>query len=133
MKQTIHATTVISGYRLASKEACRYIKEQLSIPIDVVGKDALIEAAKTSMSSKVIGPDANLFAKMCVDAILRVKTVNKRGKSRYPLGAVNVLKSHGKSMRDSIFVAGYALNCTVVDQGKQIKLFFFYFFIFSSF
>mmetsp|Transcript_22428 Transcript_22428/g.38329 ORF Transcript_22428/g.38329 Transcript_22428/m.38329 type:complete len:547 (+) Transcript_22428:29-1669(+) len=123
MKQTIHATTVISGYRLASKEACRYIKEQLSIPIDVVGKDALIEAAKTSMSSKVIGPDANLFAKMCVDAILRVKTVNKRGKSRYPLGAVNVLKSHGKSMRDSIFVAGYALNCTVVDQAmpKTIK------------
>lgn len=123
MKQTIHATTVISGYRLASKEACRYIKEQLAIPIDTVGKDVLIEAAKTSMSSKVIGPDANLFAKMCVDAILRVKTVNKRGKSRYPIGSVNVLKSHGKSMRDSIFVAGYALNCTVVDQAmpKTIK------------
>jgi T-complex protein 1 subunit alpha len=123
MKQKIHATTIISGYRLASKEACKYIKEQLAIPVDSLGKDALISTAKTSMSSKIIGPDADFFAKMCVDAMLRVKTVNKRGKPRYPLNSVNVLKSHGKSMKESMFVAGFALNCTIVDQAmvKQVK------------
>ena len=118
MKQKIHATTVISGYRLASREACRYIKEVLATPVEKLGKDALINTAKTSMSSKVIGPDADLFAKMCVDAILRVKNVNKRGKARYPLSGVNILKSHGRSMRESVFVEGFALNCTVVDQGR---------------
>jgi len=116
MKQKIHATTIISGYRLASKEACKYIKEQLAIPVESLGKDALIAAARTSMSSKIISTDADLFSKMCVDAMMRVKTVNKRGKARYPLKSVNVLKSHGKSMAESIFVPGFALNCTIVDQ-----------------
>jgi len=123
MKQKIHATTIISGYRLASKEACKYIKEQLAIPVESLGKDAIIAAAKTSMSSKIIGTDADFFAKMCVDAMLRVKTLNKRGKARYPLNSVNVLKSHGQSMKESMFIPGFALNCTIVDQAmvKQVK------------
>jgi len=122
MRQKIHATTIISGYRLASREACRYIKEELATPVEKLGKDALINTAKTSMSSKVIGPDADLFAKMCVDAILRVKNVNKRGKARYPLSGVNILKSHGRSMRESVFVEGFALNCTVVDQAMPKRM-----------
>jgi len=123
MKQEIHATTVISGYRLASKEACRYIKEQLATPVESIGKDAIIAAAKTSMSSKIISVDSDFFARICVDAMLRVKTVTKRGKARYPLNSVNVLKSHGKSMGESLLVNGFALNCTVVDQAmvKTVK------------
>lgn len=124
MKQEIHATTVISGYRLASKEACRYIKEQLATPVESIGKDAIIAAAKTSMSSKIISVDSDFFARICVDAMLRVKTVTKRGKARYPLNSVNVLKSHGKSMGESLLVNGFALNCTVVDQGIIIHLHF---------
>jgi len=60
---------------------------------------------------------------MCVDAMLRVKTTTKRGKPRYPLNSVNILKSHGKSMKESTFIPGFALNCTIVDQAmvKQVK------------
>ena len=35
--------------------AVKYIQEQLSIPVEELGKDSIINAAKTSMSSKVIG------------------------------------------------------------------------------
>ena len=116
MKQKIHATTIISGYRLASKEACKYINEQLAVPVDTLGKDVLVTAAKTSMSSKVIGSDAEFFAQMCVDAINRVKILTKKGKARYPLNSINILKSHGKSMRESNFVPGIALNWTVTSE-----------------
>lgn len=60
----------------------------------------------------------DFFAKMVVKAISNVRTVNWRGDIRYPVKAVNILKAHGKSMTESMFIDGYALNCTVASQGN---------------
>jgi len=47
------------------------------------------------MSSKIIGNDANFFSTLIVDALLAVKTTNLLGESKFPIKAVNIVKSHG--------------------------------------
>jgi len=123
VKHKIHPTSIISGFRLASKEACKYVNEHLSVNVDSLGKEGIINIAKTSMSSKILGVQDVFFAELVVNAMTRVKTFNTKGEVKYPVKAVHILKAQGKSIRESCFVDGYALNCTVASQAmpKRIK------------
>uniref|UniRef100_A0A7S2W807 T-complex protein 1 subunit alpha n=1 Tax=Mucochytrium quahogii TaxID=96639 RepID=A0A7S2W807_9STRA len=117
VKQKIHPTSIISGYRLALKEAVRYIKKNLTIPLKKMERSNLIMAARTSMNSKLIGPESEFYANMAVDAMINVKTERPDGTIVYPLKAVNIIKAHGRSSKESVRVDGYAINCTRAAQG----------------
>jgi T-complex protein 1 subunit alpha len=88
------------------------------VKVDSLGRQSLVNAAMTSLSSKVLFTDALLFSNMAVDALSRVKT----GSGKYPLKSVNILKAHGKSAKESQFIEGFALNCTVASQAMPKRI-----------
>ncbi|XP_020216066.1 T-complex protein 1 subunit alpha [Cajanus cajan] len=122
VRNKIHPTSIISGYRLAMREACKYVEEKLSVKVEKLGKDSLINCAKTSMSSKLIAGDSDFFANLVVDAVQSVKMTNARGEVKYPIKGINILKAHGKSARDSFLMNGYALNTGRAAQGMPLRV-----------
>ena len=45
MKNRIHPTTIITGYRLALREAVKYMNEHVSIKAENLGRDSLLNIA----------------------------------------------------------------------------------------
>lgn len=127
-KQGLHPTTILSGYRLALKAAVAYLKKTLLTPVHSLTDDHLMQAARTSMSSKIIGKEGDFFAQLAVDATKSVATTttgsaNKSdggngGKTKYPLSAIHILKAHGKSSLESYLMkGGFCLNAQRAAQG----------------
>ena len=133
VQQHIHPTSIISGFLKAKNEAIkfthlhtslhslthnhththtfyRFIAENMTLKTSKLGHEALVNAAKTSMSSKIIGKDCDLYAKIAVDSMLAVETLNSQKKKRYPVKAVEILKVTGKGMRDVELINGYCLH-----------------------
>jgi T-complex protein 1 subunit alpha len=112
IKNNIHATNVMAGYKLALKESIKFITTTMSVKTDSLGRDALLNAAKTSMSSKLVNAESDFFGDMVVNAMSNVKTINAQGQAKYPVKAVHILKTHGMASRDSLLVDGYAIEAT---------------------
>jgi len=124
IQNKIHPTTVITGYRMALKEAVSFITKNLMYKFDKIleiDKDILLKVAKTSLSSKLIGSESEVFTKIVVEAILNVKETGLEG-NKYSVKAVNILKCHGKSLLESQLVNGYALYTMRGAQGMPLTV-----------
>jgi len=122
VRQKIHPNSVIAGYTLACKESVKYIRENLTIPVADINRESVINAAKTSMSSKIINMHSDFFANMIVDAANYVKFTDPKGIERYPIKSINILKANGKGAKETQLINGYALNCTIASQQMPKKV-----------
>ena len=111
----VHPTCIIQGYKIAAREACRYIEDKLSVSVESLGEEALLNAAKTSMSSKLINADPKFFANLVVESIKTIRQDSILG-PKYPIKSINILKAHGQSSTESQLVKGYALQTVKAHQ-----------------
>jgi T-complex protein 1 subunit alpha len=74
------------------------------------------------MSSKLLGSESDFFANMVVTAMERVKSTNVLGEVKVPVKAVHILKTHGKSSRESLLVDGYAIEAGRSAQGMPTMI-----------
>ena len=121
IKNKVHPTTVISGYRLALKEAIKHIKDDLVITIDPKDTALLKNVAETSLSSKLIGPESKFFSELIVNAITNVKT-EVGNTVKYPVKNINIIKTHGKSVTESRLIDGYALETSRGGMGMPLTV-----------
>jgi len=124
VKKGIHPTTILSGYRAALKAAVAYIKKTMVVQVSSLNDEHLLQAARTSMSSKIIGKEGDFFATLAVEAVKSVRTTSLNdGKDKYPLSAIHILKAHGKSSLESeLMKGGFALNATRAAQGMPTNI-----------
>ncbi|CDJ55995.1 TCP-1/cpn60 family chaperonin, putative [Eimeria maxima] len=121
IRDDLHPTAVIAGYKLAMKECVRYLKNNLSIDINKLEtKELILNVAKTSLASKFIGADEDFFPNLCLNAIQSVKMITERGDIRYPVEGISILKTHGKSFKESVLVDGFALKTSRAAQGMPM-------------
>lgn len=71
LSKGIHPTVIADSFLIASSEAEK-ILESMSTHVNLDNRDALIEAAVTSLSSKVVNQDSATLGPLAVDAILRI-------------------------------------------------------------
>jgi len=123
VRNKLHPTNIINGFRQAMRESCKFINRELAISTENIDNESLLNAAKTSMSSKIVGVEGDFFAQLVVDSIRAVKSVDEiTERVRYPVKAVSVLKAHGKSARESRLLDGYALNLSRAAQGMPRRV-----------
>ena len=106
--QRIHPQTICQGYRLAL-DAARASLDAASMVHGADSTDAfaqaLLEIAKTTLSSKLLLHEKELFAQLAVDAVLRLQGSPN-------LKYIQVFKVAGGSLRDSYLEDGFLLQKT---------------------
>lgn len=107
VSEKIHPQTIISGWREATKVAKKALEDS-SRPLESVDqaifKKHLIAIAKTTLSSKIICQNKELFASLCVDAVLRLKD------TACNLDSIQIIKKLGGALEETFLDDGFLLD-----------------------
>jgi thermosome len=120
IKENVHPTIVVDGYRKASSKAIKAL-DKIAIKIPPEDRKWLIKIAKTSMASKLISKDSDQLSQLAVDALLSV--AEQVGDSyRVDIDDVKVEKKPGAGIAQTQLIKGVALDKEVVHAGMPKRI-----------
>ncbi|MHA1917864.1 MAG: thermosome subunit beta [Candidatus Ranarchaeia archaeon] len=121
LEKGIHASVIIKGYSLSKNYAEKEL-EKLSQAIDVSDRATLRKIAMTTMGSKAISGQKEMFADIVVDSVKQILT-EENGKRVADIDLVKIVKKEGKSLEETEFVKGVVIDKEVVHPGmpKVVK------------
>jgi thermosome len=130
IKQGIHPTVIVDGYRKAMRQALDILnKIAEDVKLDT-GHAVLKNIARTSMESKIVSIDGDVLSDLAVAAILAVaetapqlETPNDNGYAIVDLDNVKIQKKPGGAMRDSSLIKGIIIDKEIAhsEMPRMIK------------
>eukprot|EP01024_Parvocaulis_polyphysoides_P074804 TRINITY_DN964_c0_g2_i1.p1 TRINITY_DN964_c0_g2~~TRINITY_DN964_c0_g2_i1.p1 ORF type:complete len:531 (-),score=70.64 TRINITY_DN964_c0_g2_i1:230-1822(-) len=99
----VHPTLISDSFQISCDRACQILTE-VAQPVDINDRAALIQAAETSLSSKVVSQYSSIFAPLAVDAIFKV--LDKDQPNSVDLRDIKVINKLGSLIDDSVLVEG---------------------------
>eukprot|EP00798_Chlamydomonas_sp_ICE-L_P028290 gene28290-31398_t len=107
LEKGVHPTVISDSFNKAATKACEVL-ESISIPVDLADREALLKAATTSLSSKVVSQYSNLLSPMAVDAALKVQ--NPANPNMLDLNDIKIVNKVGGTVDDSELIDGLVFD-----------------------
>jgi T-complex protein 1 subunit beta len=113
----VHPMTIIEGWRMAAdiaREALIDSAVDMSENSEKM-KEALIQVAETTLSSKILSQEKTKFSRLAVDAVLRLD-------GSTDLDLIQLIKKPGGTLADSYLEEGFLLDRKIgVGQPKRVE------------
>jgi T-complex protein 1 subunit delta len=109
----IHPTVISEAFQRAAAAAVKVL-EDMSIPVSLSDRPALLKAASTSLSSKIVSQEPKL-APMAVDSVLKV--IDPKVPDNVDLKNIRILKRAGGTIEDCEMIQGLVLRQQVLKSG----------------
>lgn len=105
IEQRIHPQTIIGGWRKATNVAYEALLNAATdnSADDERFREDLMNIARTTLSSKILSQHKEHFAKLAVDAVLRLKGSGN-------LSAIQIIKKRGATLANSFLDTGFLLD-----------------------
>jgi T-complex protein 1 subunit delta len=110
----IHPSVIAESFQRAAAAAVQVLHD-MSHPVSLTDRTTLLQAATTSLSSKIVSQHSGLLAPMAVDAV--TKTIDIKTAENVDLKNIRIVKKVGGTIEDSEMVEGLVLTQGVVKNG----------------
>ena len=110
----IHPSVIAEAFQRAAAAAVQVLHD-MSVPISLNDTSALLQAATTSLSSKIVSQYSSLLAPMAVNAV--TKTIDIKTADNVDLKNIRIIKKVGGTIEDSEMVDGLILDQPVLKSG----------------
>jgi T-complex protein 1 subunit delta len=111
LSKGLHPTVISESFQRAAGAAVE-ILHNMSRPINLSDRSTLLQAASTSLSSKIVSQHSGLLGPMAVDSVLKV--CDPKTAENVDLRDIRIVKKVGGTIEDSEMVDGVVLNQPVI-------------------
>ncbi|TVY75702.1 T-complex protein 1 subunit delta [Lachnellula suecica] len=110
----IHPSVIAESFQRAAAAAVQVLHD-MSTPVSLTDTSVLLQAATTSLSSKIVSQHSGLLAPMAVNAV--TKTIDIKTADNVDLRNIRIVKKVGGTIEDTEMVEGLVLTQPVLKNG----------------